>query len=512
MNESKNRKKAGGSLMPEIPSCDTVVSYSAEEYLDQWIPITSIEEMAEKEYDVIIVGTGAGGGAVLWRLCEQWGKSGKRIAIVEAGDLLLPTHAQNIPTLNGNRRDRFIRNPKLWKPINTANPEGMGDIILPSPAPNYFDEFTALGGRTMIWGAVTPRMHSVDIAQWPVSMAEMNRYYTIAEQVMNISQNYGKDSSLSEIVLNRLLNNGFPESMLLPMAVDLQPTQYGSVHSNVFFSSMVFFAWASSLGSFDLAVKARVINALVENGKAVGVLAMTRDKKAYRLKGKTVVLSASTFETPRILLHSGISGRAIGHYLTTHSRVEGLVTFQTADFPEIPGTTAVLIPSTAERDYQIQIGYLHYLYEPRPVLKETVVWFGASGVVESRFENYVAPNPHRLDEYGVPKMEVQFSYSAKDEAIIRLMGEGVKRAANASKGALTSLCSRVPGLVYHDMGTCRMGYDPAASVTNPYGQVHGVQGLYIADNSVIPTSGTANPTLTTVALAIRTADDLMKRG
>nr|WP_263575867.1 GMC family oxidoreductase [Paenibacillus vietnamensis] len=44
------------------------------------------------------------------------------------------------------------------------------------------------------------------------------------------------------------------------------------------------------------------------------------------------------------------------------------------------------------------------------------------------------------------------------------------------------------------------------SATNLYGQIHGISGLYVADNSVHPTTGAAHPTLTTVALAIRTAD------
>jgi choline dehydrogenase-like flavoprotein len=56
-----------------------------------------------------------------------------------------------------------------------------------------------------------------------------------------------------------------------------------------------------------------------------------------------------------------------------------------------------------------------------------------------------------------------------------------------------------------------MGVDPDTSATDPYGQIHGISGLYVADNSVIPTSGTANPTLTTVALSIRTADYLIRQ-
>ncbi|CAM4095305.1 GMC oxidoreductase [Paenibacillus alkaliterrae] len=503
----------GSSTLPNEPFCDIPAPLGPGQYLDQWIPLTPLEKMAQTDYDVIIVGTGPGGGAVLWRLCEQWRKSGKRIAIVEAGDLVLPTNAQNVPTLNGDRLYRFMRNPKLWKPIAAAKPSGTGDLSLSASAQHYFENYIGLGGRSIFWNAVTPRMHPLDIAQWPVSSAEMDRYYTIAEQIMTISQDYSKNSSFSEILLNRLLSNGFPETVPQPLAADMQPTKYGYIRSNVFFSSMAFFAWALSFGSFDLAVKARVTKVLADNGKAVGVKVITRDKQTYDLKGKTVVLSASTFETPRILLYSGIPGRAIGHYLTTHSRVNGIGTIQTADFPETLGVLALLIPRTAEHEYQIQIGasYFDYLYELKPMLEQANLGYGASGVVESRYENYVALNPLRVDEYGVPELEVQFSYSAKDKEVIRRMGEGIKRAMAASQATLTSVCTLATGLVYHDMGTCRMGYDPAASVTDPYGQVHGVQGLYVADNSVIPTSGAANPTLTTVALAIRTADYLMKQ-
>lgn len=482
-------------------------------YMEEWIPLTPLEQMAQTDYDVIIVGTGPGGGAVLWRLCEQWRKSGKRIAIVEAGDLLLPTHAQNLPTLNGGRVQRFIRNPKLWKPVAVAKPGGMGDPSPPTSDPHYFESFIALGGRSMLWNAAAPRMHQADIAQWPVSQAEMDGYYTIAEKVMNISSDYSEDSSISEIILSRMLRGGFPETVPLPIAADMQPSKYGYIRSNVFFSSMEFFAWALSFGSFDLAVKARVTEVLTDKGKAAGVKVMTRDKKTYVLKGKTVVLSASTFETPRILLNSGIPGRAIGHYLTTHTRLTGDGIILTADFPETLGVLALLAPRTAERDYQIQLygSYYNYLFELKPMLDEVRVGYAGSGAVESRYENYVALNPRRVDDYGVPELEVEFSYSAKDKEVFRQMGEGIKRALDVTQATGISFSTLTTGLVYHDMGTCRMGYDPATSATDPYGQIHGVQGLYVADNSVIPTSGTAHPTLTTVALAIRTADYLMKQ-
>ena len=79
----------------------------SKEDMNEWIPLTPIAEMAQTDYDVIIVGSGAGGGAALWRLCEKWGRNGKRIGLVEAGDLVLPTHAANIAAFDGTRLELF---------------------------------------------------------------------------------------------------------------------------------------------------------------------------------------------------------------------------------------------------------------------------------------------------------------------------------------------------------------------------------------------------------------------
>jgi hypothetical protein len=72
-------------------------------YLHHWIPLTSLEEMEQVDYDVLIVGTGAGGGSVLRRLCEKWRNNNKRIGIIDKGDLLLQTHARNLATMDSER-------------------------------------------------------------------------------------------------------------------------------------------------------------------------------------------------------------------------------------------------------------------------------------------------------------------------------------------------------------------------------------------------------------------------
>ena len=69
-----------------------------------------LSEMSNTEYDVLIVGSGPGGGAALQRLCQLWKNQGaKKIAILEKGDKLFHSHAQNIPTQNVNTsRDNLI--------------------------------------------------------------------------------------------------------------------------------------------------------------------------------------------------------------------------------------------------------------------------------------------------------------------------------------------------------------------------------------------------------------------
>jgi len=63
----------------------------------------------------------------------------------------------------------------------------------------------------------------------------------------------------------------------------------------------------------------------------------------------------------------------------------------------------------------------------------------------------------------------------------------------------------------HHMGTTRMSDDPKQGVVDRNSRVHGMDNLYVAGSSVFPTCGSANPTLTIVALTLRLAGELRKR-
>jgi choline dehydrogenase-like flavoprotein len=63
----------------------------------------------------------------------------------------------------------------------------------------------------------------------------------------------------------------------------------------------------------------------------------------------------------------------------------------------------------------------------------------------------------------------------------------------------------------HQMGTCRLGGSPKTSVADPYGEVYGVRGLFIADASAFPSASGVNPMLTTMAIAYRVAQQIKTR-
>jgi choline dehydrogenase-like flavoprotein len=120
-------------------------------------------------------------------------------------------------------------------------------------------------------------------------------------------------------------------------------------------------------------------------------------------------------------------------------------------------------------------------------------------------DNRITPDFERLDAIGVPKPRVFFrldSYTVSALAEARRLHERLFVALGADE---------IGHLPYaegagHIMGTTRMGADPKTSVANAQGQSHDHTNLWFAGSSLFPTSGTANPTLTIAALALRTAD------
>lgn len=145
-----------------------------------------------------------------------------------------------------------------------------------------------------------------------------------------------------------------------------------------------------------------------------------------------------------------------------------------------------------------------------------------------------APNPdsrvmldREKDAFGVPQIKLDWRLSDLDiHSVERLVDTLASEFRRLEIGDVTKadwltegkrqwqidpLVSAHPIGGYHHMGTTRMADSPRQGVTDGFGQVHGIGNLYIAGSSLFPTSGWANPTLTIVALALRTAERIAAR-
>ena len=340
----------------------------------------------------------------------------------------------------------------------------------------------------------------------------------MAERLLHTTKDYAKGSSMQNIMLKRLHAGGILEADDMPLAFDMTPSHQGEIHSNPWYSSINALAAARFDRQYDLAVDAYVYKVNAPNGRVSSVEVFDANKQSHTIRAKNVVVSASTLETPRLLLNSGIQGPAIGHYLTGHVSMIGIGTISKRQFSDKLGNLSILKFETDEDPFHIQIlgpnQYWSYQqFEDKVLPDELMVVFATFGRVEPRKENRVYVDPNDTDEYGVPWQQVQYSLSDKDRQNAKNVEDGIRRSAKAMGVTLdeSSLVLRPPGADMHEASTCRMGDDPNTSATNRHGQIHGVQGLFIADNSVLPSLTAAGPVLSNSALAIRLADHIVRQ-
>ena len=127
----------------------------------------------------------------------------------------------------------------------------------------------------------------------------------------------------------------------------------------------------------------------------------------------------------------------------------------------------------------------------------------------------VTLDPHHVDRHGVPvarlsgvhhRETVKVARAQQQKALEWLQASGATRIWPA-----TEIADRIRVVGgQHQAGTARMGADPATSVTDPPGRVHGHDNLWVMDGSVHVTNGGFNPVLTILALAYRSADHLAR--
>jgi len=332
--------------------------------------------------------------------------------------------------------------------------------------------------------------------------------------------------------------------------------------------SCLIFPAQKSKGQADLFMNAMVRAVSTGNdGRATGVYYIDKENKSeHHIKGKVVVLAASSCSTARILLNSksthhpdglGNSSGLIGKYL--HDSTGSSNMAYIPDLMDRPitynedgvGVMHVYSPWWLDnkkldfpRGYHIEVwggigmpgygfgmnlhkmaeylghragGYGDMLRDDMKRIYGAHIGFGGRGECIAREDNYCELDPDVVDEYGIPVLRFKYTFSDHERNQAKHMQKTFGEIANVLGGKLLwdppgkkdNYGLNKPGEIIHEVGTTRMGDNPKRSVTNKYQQLHDADNVFITDGGPFVSQADKNCTWTILALAWRASDHIV---
>ena len=495
--------------------------------------------------DVVVIGTGAGGSPVLARLAQ----AGLTVVALEAGRWWRPEteYAQ----------DEVAQAPLYWldeRLSGGADPTAFGKN----------NSGCGVGGSTLHYGAYAPRPDPRDFLlhsdfgvgrDWPIGHAELAPYLQEVEQFLGVSgpSPYPWDPTrtypLPPIALNspaQLMERGCrqlgirtAEAPLFTLSRPYSQPGYAERPACVHCGFCHQGCRNTSKASMDVTYLPLAISAGAEvraesfvhdfetdhDGRISAVLYRHNDRQV-RQQCRAVYLCAGAIETPRLLLRAGLANSSgqVGRNFMVHMATQVWGTFP-EDVRPYKGFPAALITEDLIRpdDADFAGGYLLQSLGIVPVTwgvevaRSRGLWgqplidylrtfnhvagIGINGDCLPNAKNYLELS-HELDSRGLAKPIVHFSMGENEKKMQAHADRLMRRIWTAAGGTDLWTVNRTA----HTIGTCRMGRAAQDAVVGPYGQSYDVPNLWISDNSTFPSALPANPALTIMALALRSAD------
>lgn len=539
-------------------------------------------------YDAIVVGAGATGGVAAKTLAER----GLTVLVLDAGPQLTPEVAlgnsisnsvQRLRNLTTRKQSFQALHPGYWK----ANPdlyvnEKENPYTTPEGQPFYWTRGRQVGGRSLTWGGITLRLSDYEFkaasqdgygTDWPISHADLDPYYHQLEQFFQVqgSQNglpqlpdgtYRPPAELTpgELHLQAVLGDRCPNLPLIPSRgfARHRPSRENPWPRSSSLGSSLKAALAT--GRVTIQPDAVVSHILFDpqTRRAWGVEYVHREFKTTRaVRGRMVVLCASTIESVRILLHSteayqpgGLVNESgqLGRYLMDHMSTMSFFTLpqfcQPAKPFELSGCESFFIPRFSNlklQDESFLRGYglwggIQRWQLPAPFSKvgnQAIGFLVGHGEVLPRYENRVQLNPDQVDAWGIPVPHIELTWSDNEHQMVAHMHSQIQALVELAGGqclelpnllrapgfasALRRVEQRVmvtapPGFYVHEVGGACMGTAPTNSVVNAYNQCWESPNLLVVDGACWPSAGWQNPTLTEMAIAARACDLAVKAG
>lgn len=505
--------------------------------------------MDVKHYDIIIIGTGAGGGTLAYALAS----TGKNILLLERGGFL-PREKENWETKAVFLENRY-KTKEVWK-------DKKGNLI--HPGTHYY-----VGGNTKVYGAALLRLREKDFEQvehkggispeWPLKYKDFQPYYLKAEQLYCVHGKRGEDplepkedqpypepevshemriQSISDkmqamglkpfhLPLGLHLNeqdrerspcircdtcDGFPCLVDAKSDAEISCIKPALKHSNV-----------------TLLTNTKALRLITnEDGSKVTHVEVDREGKIETYTANTFVVACGAINSAALLLKSkndkhpnGLANTSgmVGRNYMCHLNSAMIALSLTPNHVHFQKTIGLNDFYFSAPDWQYPMGHIQLLGN----IKKEMLKAGAPPLtpyiaLEAMANHAVGwwlssedlPDPDNrvsIDQDG----QVILNYTPNNE-------EGHLRLVKKLKKILRYiepnifLSTRIPiGGVAHQVGTCRFGTDPHSSVLDINCKAHDLENLYVVDGSFFPSSSAVNPGLTIMANALRVAEVIIPK-
>ena len=462
-------------------------------------------------YDVVVVGSGAGGGVIAGELAQR----GRDVLLVECG-----------PHLRAHDFTRFEAKAAhdLFWPLRFAPLEN-GELVT-------FLAARCVGGTTTINTKVAFRAHERDVAKWhpasgltsdgstPFSVSDLAPYYDHVERVLGVRERADWEKSVHTVVPGfRALGaeleavNAYTDPNCASCGSCIQgcPSNAGKSTMNTYIAD------ALARGILELRADTTVERVVVEGGEATGVELVAATGERQTVRARAVVVAAGAVNTPQLLLRSGLENPAIGRHLGLHPvrLVYGLFD-EPQDAHMVYPISAHCLKHQHDEDggfvieastIQDPIAFATTVGdEDGPFWGQRLVdavrqfrhWNGFLAMANDDNNSSVS-----LGEDGGERIAVDLQPAERERVDAALgFSRDVLEAAGATQVCWTGLVST------HAQGSCRMGDDPERSAVDRNGESHEVKRLFVGDGSLVPRTLSVNPSLTIMALATRLAEHL----
>lgn len=494
----------------------------------------------DQYYDVIIIGTGAGGGTLARKLAP----TGKKILVLERGEFLAKESSELV-------------NVEVFKKEQYHAPEQWYDE---DGEPFYPQTSYSVGGNTKIYSGVLMRLRERDFENvphqdgtspaWGLKYSDFEPYYTQAEQLYQVHGKTGEDptepphsadypftevahESQVQVVVEQLLKQGLHPAYL-PIGLgnqgrtDAEDTgvtpslQSGNVTLKT--SAQVVCLHTNPSGSEVKAVQAQV------------------GQQSYLFLGSLVVLACGAINSAALLLRSANdphpNGLANGSNLVGRNLMKQQLSvvvqlISSANSGLFQRSVSVNDFYWGDSNFSYPMGHVQnaggilqdvIFAEAPPIfsaLARVMPDFGlrqlATRSIGWWLQTEDLPNADNRIRFVGDKLHINYKPSnveAHDRLVYRWLDvlKEVEAAQPSGFNRGVHPRSDMPvQVVAHQCGTCRFGEDPKTSVLNLDCRAHEVDNLYVVDSSFFPSSASVSPALTVIANALRVGEHLIQR-